>query len=542
MTVIMTPTRIIALIVVVGMLGVVGIAPTPPSAVAATATATFTSTGTEQTFTVPADVTTIYVVARGASGAQGSDGRAAGRGAVVAANLAVTPGQVLYVNVGGLPTTISPGCYPGIDCLGGFNGGGSSVFGGGGGGASDIRTTSGDLSTRLIVAAGGGGSGAGWYNADCRFLIGGAGGDAEANGGNGDSCNGQNGGTGGGAGTASAGGSSGLPAGGAGSLGQGGNGGRNIGGGGGGGFYGGGGGGDLTSYHFGEEIDLLPAGGGGGGSNLVPTGGTAGLDETGIPSIIITYEAPDTTPPDTSITAAPVTPSPSASAAFSFEGTDDSAVAGFECSLDGGSFTACISPQTYIGLTDGSHTFEVRAVDTSTNVDPTPDSHTWTVDTTDPTLTVPDDVTVNATGPTGANVTYPAPIVSDVSGATVSCTPPSGSLFPIQTTTVDCLATDGAGNTAPGSFTVTIIGSNDLLTLLRAATINDVTNARTERTMIATLDQVQASATAGNVWGAYVGMLKYIIQLDQAVDTRAVSASNAQELATLARQALDAMM
>jgi hypothetical protein len=38
----------------------------------------------------------------------------------------------------------------------------------------------------------------------------------------------------------------------------------------------------------------------------------------------------------------------------------------------------------------------------------------------------------------------------------VICNPPSGSTFPIGTTTVPCSATDASGNTATGSFTVTV--------------------------------------------------------------------------------------
>jgi hypothetical protein len=37
---------------------------------------------------------------------------------------------------------------------------------------------------------------------------------------------------------------------------------------------------------------------------------------------------------------------------------------------------------------------------------------------------------------------------------TVTCTPPSGSFFPVGTTTVNCQATDASGNIATGSFLV----------------------------------------------------------------------------------------
>ena len=56
----------------------------------------------------------------------------------------------------------------------------------------------------------------------------------------------------------------------------------------------------------------------------------------------------------------------------------------FECRLDGGAWTSCSSPEDYTGLADGPHTFEVRATDASSNVDPTPARFTWTIDTAAP--------------------------------------------------------------------------------------------------------------------------------------------------------------
>jgi hypothetical protein len=78
-------------------------------------------------------------------------------------------------------------------------------------------------------------------------------------------------------------------------------------------------------------------------------------------------------------------------------------------------------------------------------------------DTTPPVITVPADITVNATGPNGAVVTYTASASDLVDGpVTVTCTPASGSTFPFGTTTVSCSAKDKAGNSALGSFKVTV--------------------------------------------------------------------------------------
>ena len=89
-------------------------------------------------------------------------------------------------------------------------------------------------------------------------------------------------------------------------------------------------------------------------------------------------------------------------------------------------------------------------------------SFTVTVnDTQPPTITCPTNVTAVAaqTCPISstATVTFPAPTVSDnCPGATSVCTPPSGSILPVGTTTVTCTATDTSGNTATCSFTVTV--------------------------------------------------------------------------------------
>ena len=83
--------------------------------------------------------------------------------------------------------------------------------------------------------------------------------------------------------------------------------------------------------------------------------------------------------------------------------------------------------------------------------------HVIVVDTTPPTLILPSDITAAATSGAGASVTFTATATDLVDGVdTVTCTPASGSTFPIGTTTVQCSATDFHGNTAHGSFNVTV--------------------------------------------------------------------------------------
>lgn len=78
-------------------------------------------------------------------------------------------------------------------------------------------------------------------------------------------------------------------------------------------------------------------------------------------------------------------------------------------------------------------------------------------DTIAPALTLPANVVAEATGPAGAMVTFDASATDAVHGWMPGmCTPMSGNTFPIGTTTVTCSATDGYGNSATESFTVTV--------------------------------------------------------------------------------------
>lgn len=226
---------------------------------------TFHYTGHAQIFVVPALVTKLTIVARGAVGAGGEPGR----GGRVFAVLRVQQGDKLYVFVGGKGSS-----------LGGFNGGGNGGRGGplgvhafGGGGASDVRANGNALNERILVAGGGGGQGGFTGSGGVGGgEIGGAGGHAHYYG--------PEGGKGGSGGTQSQGGMGGLggghgryfgASGHSGTLGIGGKGGRGCkrsgcegggGGGAGGGYYGGGGGG-------GGAIAGGAGGGGRGGSSYV---------------------------------------------------------------------------------------------------------------------------------------------------------------------------------------------------------------------------------------------------------------------------------
>ncbi|WP_268541933.1 HYR domain-containing protein [Candidatus Nitrosotenuis cloacae] len=76
---------------------------------------------------------------------------------------------------------------------------------------------------------------------------------------------------------------------------------------------------------------------------------------------------------------------------------------------------------------------------------------------TKPALTIPKQVTQEATGPSGASVAYSVSAQDREDGAiTPTCDHPSGSTFPIGTTSVTCTVKDSHNNSVSGSFTVTV--------------------------------------------------------------------------------------
>src|SRR5262249_21432429 len=78
-------------------------------------------------------------------------------------------------------------------------------------------------------------------------------------------------------------------------------------------------------------------------------------------------------------------------------------------------------------------------------------------DTTGPAVTVPANITDTTTSAAGKVETFTATATDLVDGSRpVTCTPASGSTFPVGTTTVNCTATDTRGNSTSRSFTVTI--------------------------------------------------------------------------------------
>ena len=218
----------------------------------------------------------------------------------------------------------------------------------------------------------------------------------------------------------------------------------------------------------------------------------------------------DTTTPDTIIDTTPASLTNSTSANFTFHGDDGSGtgVAGFECDMGSG-YSTCTSPKGYTSLADGSHTFRVRAIDTLGNVDATPASYTWNVDTTaptgvisssatDPTHTSPIPVTItfsepvcgfNSTTGVDLNVTNgtTSALTSGSNGSTIytfNLTPGGQGLVSVYLMTGsvfdgDCVTPLNYNNSNSATFSITFDTVSPTVTIEQAVGQSDPTNATT---------------------------------------------------------------
>lgn len=130
-------------------------------------------------------------------------------------------------------------------------------------------------------------------------------------------------------------------------------------------------------------------------------------------------------------------------------------------------------------------------------------------DTQDPSITCPADITVDesSSSANSATVNYPAPTASDDSGSVeVNCDPPSGSQFPVGTTSVQCTATDPSGNTVSCSFNVTVndvgcsIDANAAAPTPNVASLPTITRSCSV-TLLAADDPTATDACGGTVSG-----------------------------------------
>jgi hypothetical protein len=124
---------------------------------------TFNSTGADQTFVVPTDVTEVNFTVRGGQGGTRLFAGQGGYGAQLEGILPVIPGETLTITVGGSPFVSTVGGYP-DGGQGGVNTANNNSNGTGGGGSSGIYRGARSFANALVVAAGGGGTCGGGAN------------------------------------------------------------------------------------------------------------------------------------------------------------------------------------------------------------------------------------------------------------------------------------------------------------------------------------------------------------------------------------------
>jgi len=148
----------------------------------------------------------------------------------------------------------------------------------------------------------------------------------------------------------------------------------------------------------------------------------------------------------------------------------------------------------------GETTVTCSATDAAGNSDST-EFHVVVRDTTAPTLNLPAP-SVDATSPSGATVTYTAGARDLVSGdVATTCTPASGTLFAIGTTTVTCSATDVAGNVRRDTFTVVVKSAStqvsDLATQIAALNLGQGTGPAVNTKLQEALAALNQSNSSG---------------------------------------------
>ncbi|MBX7100183.1 MAG: DUF11 domain-containing protein, partial [Myxococcaceae bacterium] len=179
----------------------------------------------------------------------------------------------------------------------------------------------------------------------------------------------------------------------------------------------------------------------------------------------------DATPPDTGFLSTPPATTSSTMAAFTFTTTQTPST--FQCRLEQtGAFAACTNPVTFT-LAQGQHVLEVRAIDAAGNVDPTPASYTWVIDTSAPaapSIAAPaagssvSDTTPTVSGSAEAGST----VTVRIDGAVACTAVATGGVFSCDVSpalvegqhTARANATDAAGNVSANSnqptFTVDV--------------------------------------------------------------------------------------
>jgi uncharacterized membrane protein len=150
-----------------------------------------------------------------------------------------------------------------------------------------------------------------------------------------------------------------------------------------------------------------------------------------------------------------------------------------------------------------------------------------------PSITLPSNITVDATAPHGATVAFSASGNDAEDGAlAAACTPASGSTFAIGTTTVTCSVVDMGGLDASGTFTVTVRGAADQINEL----IAEAAGAGPGRSLTSTLTIARAAISANRPLVAAVTLRAFDLQVALLALTRRLPVGDALALLAASHQ------
>jgi len=157
-------------------------------------------------------------------------------------------------------------------------------------------------------------------------------------------------------------------------------------------------------------------------------------------------------------------------------------------------------------------------------------------DTQPPVITCPAPLVIDATGQAGAVATFAPTVADNCPGATVTCVPPSGSVFAIGDTTVNCTATDASSNSSSCSFNLHVKGAAEQTADLLAAVASlNLSKPGVKNALLFQLNATLASLQKNNLVAA-CGALQSFINLVDGQRNNTISSSDADILIAAASQ------
>ena len=140
---------------------------------------------------------------------------------------------------------------------------------------------------------------------------------------------------------------------------------------------------------------------------------------------------------------------------------------------------------------------------------------------------MPAPITVSATSTAGATVNYESGANDNLDPSpAVVCSPASGGVFLVGTTTVSCEATDEAGNSATGEFTVKVLGAAGQLDLL----LIDATGVGTGTSLADKVKEIQKAVDGGRTRNACTGLAQFLDMVNKQAAKGKVTSARAASL------------